>query len=78
MLDSVNLERMGIPSVVVVGEQFVAAAKANARAQGMPDLAFVVLTNNDYLVEDDDRVRGKLEPLVHQILERLYIEPKQG
>lgn len=78
MLDSVNLERMGIPSVVVVGEQFVAAAKANARAQGMPDLAFVVLTNNDYLVEDDDRVRGKLEPLVVQILERLYIEPKQG
>lgn len=78
MLDSVNLERMGIPSVVVVGEQFVAAAKANARAQGMPDLAFVVLTNNDYLVEDDDRVRGKLEPLVLQILERLYIEPKQG
>jgi hypothetical protein len=78
VLDSVNLERMGIPSVVVVGEQFVAAAKANARAQGMPDLAFVVLTNNDYLVEDDDRVRGKLEPLVVQILERLYIEPQQG
>jgi hypothetical protein len=78
VLDSVNLERMGIPSVVVVGEQFVAAAKANARAQGMPDLAFVVLTNNDYLVEDDDRVRGKLEPLVVQILERLYVEPKQG
>jgi hypothetical protein len=78
VLDSVNLERMGIPSVVVVGEQFVAAAKANARAQGMPDLAFVVLTNNDYLVEDDDRVRGKLEPLVVQILERLYIEAQQG
>lgn len=78
MLDSVNLERMGIPSVVVVGEQFVAAAKANARAQGMPDLAFVVLENNDYLVEDDDRVRGKLEPLVEKILERLYVEPRQG
>ena len=78
MLDSVNLERMGIPSVVVVGEQFVVAAKANARAMGMPDLAFVVLHDNDYLVEDDARVRAKLEPLVEQILERLYIEPKQG
>lgn len=78
MLDSVNLERMGIPSVVVVGEQFVAAAKANARAMGMPDVAFVVVGDNDYLVEDDDRVRAKLEPLVDKILERLYIEPAQG
>jgi len=78
VLDSVNLERMGIPSVVVVGEQFVAAAKANARAMGMPDVAFVVVGDNDYLVEDDDRVRAKLEPLVDKILERLYIEPAQG
>lgn len=78
MLDSVNLERMGIPSVLVVAEQFVAAARANARAAGMPDLAFVVVSDNDYLVEDDSRVRAKLEPLVDRILERLFVEPAQG
>jgi hypothetical protein len=78
VLDSVNLERMGIPSVVVVGEQFVAAAKANARAMGMPDVSFVVLSQNDYLVEDDERVHAKLEPLVEQILERLFVAPRQG
>lgn len=78
MLDSVNLERMGIPSVIVVGEQFVAAAKANARAMGMPDISFVVLTDNDYLVEDDQRVHAKLEPLVEKIVQRLYVESKQG
>jgi len=78
VLDSVNLERMGIPSVVVVGEQFVAAAKANGRAMGMPDIAFVVLTDNDYHVEDDRRVRAKLEPLVEKIVERLYVESRQG
>jgi len=64
---------MGIPSVVVVVEQFVAAAKANARAQGMPDLAMVVI-EQDYLVEDDARARSRLEPLVGQILERLYVD----
>lgn len=78
MLDSVNLERMGIPSVVVVAEQFVAAAKANARVAGMPDFSFVVVSNNDYLVEDDERVRDKMEPLVDRILERLFIRPGQG
>ena len=78
MLDSVNLERMGIPSVVVVGEQFVAAARANARAMGMPDLPYVVVSDNDYLVEDDARVRAKLEPLVDLIMERLFVAPGQG
>ena len=77
MLDAVNLERMGIPAVVVVGEQFVTAARFNAKAAGMADLSYVVLSDNDYLVEDDDRVRAKLEPLVEQILERLYVRPGQ-
>ena len=74
MLDAVNLERMGVPAIVVVTEPFVAAAKANARAQGMPDLAMVVVPH-DYLVEDDAQVRAKLEPLVDEILTRLYVRP---
>ncbi len=74
MLDSVNLERMGIPSVVVVVEQFLGAAKANARAQGMPDLAMVVIPQ-DYLVEDDAQVRAVLEPVVDELLALLYVDP---
>ncbi|MCU0273266.1 MAG: hypothetical protein MUE34_08540 [Acidimicrobiales bacterium] len=65
---------MGIPSVVVVVEQFLGAAKANARAQGMPDLAMVVIPQ-DYLVEDDAQVRAVLEPVVDELLERLYVDP---
>ena len=72
MLDTVNLERMGIPSVVIVTEPFVAAARANARAQGMPDIAMVVVPH-DYLVEDDAQVRAKLAPVIDEILERLYM-----
>ena len=72
MLDSVNLERMGIASVVVVTEPFVAAARATARAQGMPDLALVVVPH-DYLVEDAAQVRARVEPVVDAIVERLYV-----
>ena len=72
MLDTVNLERMGIPSVVIVTEPFVAAAKANARAQGMPDIAMVVIPH-DYLVEDDAQVQARLEPVIDEILECLYV-----
>lgn len=74
MLDTVNLERMGIPSVLVVTEPFVAAAQANARAQGMPEISIVVVPH-DYLVEDDEQVRAKLEPIADEILERLYVQP---
>jgi hypothetical protein len=72
VLDSVNLERMGIPSVVIVTEPFVKAAMANARVQGMPDLAMVVIPH-DYLVEDEEQVRAKVGPVLDEILERLYV-----
>jgi hypothetical protein len=74
VLDTVNLERMGIPSVLVVTEPFVAAAQANAVAQGIPDIAMVVVPH-DYLVEDTEQVRAKLEPIVDEILERLFVRP---
>jgi hypothetical protein len=48
------------------------AAKATARAQGMPDLAMVVVPH-DYLVEDGEQVRSKLEPVIDEILERLFV-----
>jgi hypothetical protein len=38
----------------------------------MPDLAMVVVPH-DYLVQDDQHVSAKLEPLVGDILDRLYV-----
>lgn len=72
MLDSVHLEQMGIPSVVIVTEPFVKAARVNARVQGMPDLPMIVIPH-DYLEEDEARVRAKVAPLVGDILERLFV-----
>lgn len=72
MLDTINLERMGIPSVVVVTEPFVAAARATARTEGVQELAMVVVPH-DYLVEGEDQVWTRVEPVVGAILDRLYV-----
>jgi len=72
VLDSVHLERMGIASVVVVTEPFVAAARATARVQGLEGLAMVVIPH-DYLVEGIEQVRSKVDAVVDDILERLYV-----
>ena len=61
----------------ICGEQlFMRAAKA--MAMGMPDIAFVVLTDNDYHVEDNSRVRAKLEPLVEDRRAAVRVESKPG
>jgi hypothetical protein len=71
VLDSANLERLGIPSVTVVTEPFVPAARAVARSQGLPDLPLVVVPH-DYLEEDDDAIRAKLVPRLDEIVAALF------
>ena len=72
MLDAVNLERLGIPTVTMVTEPFTVAADTVARSLGMPDVPRVVIPH-DYLSEDTDAIAKKLEPLLGEILDRLLI-----
>lgn len=72
MLDAVNLERLGIPTVTVVTEPFTVAADTVARSLGMPDIPRVVVPH-DYLSEDTDAIAKKLEPLLEEILDRLLV-----
>lgn len=71
MLDSVNVERMGIPSVTVATEPFINAAKAVCRSQGLPDIPIVVIPH-DYLTETTDDIRAKIAPVVDEILAGLF------
>jgi hypothetical protein len=71
VLDSANLERLGIPSVTIVTEPFVPAARAVARSQGLPDLPLVVVPH-DYLEEDDGAIRAKLLPRLDEIVTALF------
>lgn len=74
MLDAVALEQRGIPTVTFVTEPFVPAARAVARAQGLPDLRFVVIPH-DYLVETDDEVAARLRPVLESLVEALTTAP---
>ena len=72
MLDAVNLERLGIPTVTVVTEPFTVAADTVARSLGLPDVPRVVIPH-DYLSEDTDAIAKKLEPLLDEIVDRLLV-----
>lgn len=71
MLDSANLEKMGIASLTIVTAPFETAAKAVARSQGLPDLPLLIVPH-DYLEEDDDAIRAKLEPHLDFIVHALF------
>ena len=71
MLDSANLEKLGVPSVTIVTAPFEPAARAVARSQGLPDLALVIVPH-DYLEEDDAAIRAKLVPALDAIVAALF------
>ncbi len=43
MLDGIDLERAGVPTVTVTWDRFAPAARAQAAAAGMPALPLVVM-----------------------------------
>ena len=53
MLDHVNLERMGVPTVTFVTEPFESAARTHASMHGFTGLPLVIVPQ-DYLAEHSD------------------------
>ena len=76
MLDAVALEQRGIPTVTFVTEPFAPAARAVARAQGLPELPLVVIPH-DYLVETDTEVAARLQPVFDALCAALGGPPAQ-
>ena len=70
MLDAVQLERQGTPSLTFVTQPFAGAARNHARRHGMPDLPLIVVPS-DYLDRSDAAVADKLGPLLDEIIEKL-------
>jgi hypothetical protein len=55
LLDHVNLEKLGIPTVTFVTEPFESAAHTHAEMHGVPGLPLIIVPQ-DYLVEESDDV----------------------
>lgn len=70
MLDAVELERRGVPSVTVVTEPFVPAAEAARRALGLDDLPLIVIPH-DYLDETPSAVDQKVALVVDELFDQL-------
>jgi hypothetical protein len=71
VLDSANLEKLGVPSVTIVTAPFEPAARAVAQSQGLPDLPLVIVPH-DYLEETEDAIREKLRSRLDQIVHALF------
>lgn len=70
MLDSIALERRGVPTVLFVTEVFEAAARAQAAQAGMPELPIIVIPHRVGW-QTEDEVRESAERSLPQVLERL-------
>jgi hypothetical protein len=71
VLDSANLEKMGIPSLTVVTAPFETAARAVAKSQGLPELPLLIIPH-DYLEEDEQAIRAKLAPHLDFVVHALF------
>jgi hypothetical protein len=68
VLDHVQLEQRGIPTVTVVTEPFLSAARTHAALGGLADLPLVVVPQ-DYLVGvSDEEVIERDQAVFDQIL----------
>jgi hypothetical protein len=78
LLDHVNLERMGIPTVTFVTEPFESAARTHADIHGMPDLPLIIVPQ-DYLEEpSDDAVIARDQAVFDAVVAALTGPPLAG
>ena len=73
MLDSIALERRGIPTVTVVTEVFEVAAHAQAIQAGMPDLAILVIPHRVGW-QSDEALAAMTDELLPQVEGALLAE----
>ena len=70
MLDSLELEKRGVPSVVVVTIPFVSQAKAMADLKGVPDYGYALVEHPiGSLTEEELRARAAVA--LPQVLQQL-------
>jgi hypothetical protein len=68
LLDHVNLEQLGIPTVTFVTEPFESAARTHAEIHGLPGLPMIIVPQG-YLEEpSDDAVIARDQKVFEQVV----------
>jgi hypothetical protein len=75
LLDHVNLEQLGIPTVTFVTEPFESAARTHAEIHGLPALPMIIVPQG-YLEEpSDDAVIARDQKVFEQVLAAITSGP---
>jgi hypothetical protein len=75
VLDHVNLERMGIPTVTFVTEPFVSAAVTHAEIHGMPTLPMIIVPQSYLEERSDDAVVARDQRIFDQVVAAITKQP---
>ena len=67
MLDGIVMEKLGVPSAVVVTEPFVSSARAMAVSHGVPDYPFVVMPH-PIAATKTEKLRSWGDQIVDQVV----------
>ena len=78
MHDAVQIEHNGVPTVTLVHDRFHTAAKAQAKAHGLPDLPMVVMDQRTYWHGTDEELQKAADALYPQVIERLTTRLNEG
>jgi hypothetical protein len=71
--DGIELEKLGIPSAVIVTDEFVNQAKAIAEIQGIPDYPFAIVHHPIGRLTPAD-LKSRAQAAIPQILKILEVE----
>ena len=73
MHDGIELEKLGIPSAVIITDEFVNQAKAIAEIQGIPDYPFAIVHHPIGRLTPTD-LKNRAQVAIPQILRILEVE----
>ncbi len=73
MHDGIELEKLGVPSAVLITNEFVNQAKAIAEIQGIPDYPFAIVPHPIGRLTPE-ALKGRAETAIPQILKILEVE----
>jgi hypothetical protein len=69
--DMIEIEKAGVPSVMITAREFIDDASLSMSAYGMPDLPTAVFDGIEFTSSPDEEIISLIEPILEEILEKL-------